>query len=180
MADDRTIRVLLLALIIGLVIGTVYSLHSQQIEYASTASEQIIEGGTLGKFNTSVSEVLGQNGELLTYIRPPSYGTLDFQAYRAERIRSLRTAAGEAPERNIEATITFYPAVRTNELELYKNKYSLKLIGITGSSSGTLNYSEAPVISVNFELIGEKLNLFSRIHDAKAKGALFDLENLSR
>lgn len=105
---------------------------------------------------------------------------MDFQAYRAERIRSLRTAAGEAPERNIEATITFYPAVRTNELELYKNKYSLKLIGITGSSSGTLNYSEAPVISVNFELIGEKLNLFSRIHDAKAKGALFDLENLSR
>lgn len=181
MADDRTIRALLLALMFGLIIGTVYSLYQPRAQnYPQPASEQPVEGMAIGRHNTTIGTVLGANGTDLTYIRPPAYGTPDFEGYKAERVAILNAAAIDSPGMIVEATITFYPAARTDELESYKNKYSLKLLGITGSSSGTLNYSEAPVLNVNDELIGEKLSLFSRIYNAKAKAAIFDLENLSR
>lgn len=174
-----TIRVILLSLIFGLIIGF-YFLHSQQVTgYKDPVHEQVREEETKGRYNTTTSTVLGENGELLTYIRPPTYGTADFEAYKAERETVLKVTAGAHPERTVEATITFYPTIRTSELEVFKNKYSLKLLRITGSASGSLNYSEAPVLMVSDDSIGERLGLFSRIHDTKVKAAVFDFEKLA-
>ncbi len=160
-----------IALTIGLAAGAVFALYSSQIP-----SQQATDYVTLGKYNTTIERVVGQNGEIITLIVAPAYGTQDFEAYKAERMSFLKETARKDPYIIAWATITF-KGIRAEELGILKTKYSLKLLDISGSASNNLeNDSDASGIGINAELVGENLELFSRIHYVSAKAALVDLD----
>lgn len=133
-----------------------------------------------GKYNITVQKDLGHDGWIASYITPPSYGTRDFEAYKVERVALLKVAAQKNPEKIAWATISFN-RLNTSRLEVFKNKYSLKFLGISGSASNNFeNDSDASAIGINAELLGDNLDLFSRIYNVDAKATLNDLYRLSK
>lgn len=164
---NKTTKVILIGLMIGLVIGTGYAISSDSI--------------TLGKNNVFVESVLGIDGKPLTFIKPPTYGTPEFEAYKAERVADLRNSAQKNPKTIAWATINFND-ISPSELETLKNKYSLKLLDISGAASGTFQSEirkDATAVAVNVEELGEKPEWFSKVYYVTAKASVVDLDKLS-
>ncbi|HEY9207080.1 MAG TPA: hypothetical protein VIO58_14295 [Candidatus Methanoperedens sp.] len=164
-------KTILIALIIGLTAGAGFAIYSNKV-----TSQQATDYVTLGKHNITIQRAVGQNGEIITLIGAPAYGTQDFEAYKAERMSILKEAARKDPYKIAWATITF-KGIRAGELGILKTKYSLKFLDISGSASNNLeNDSDASGIGINAELVGENLELFSRIYYVSVKATLVDLD----
>lgn len=165
-------KIIIVALIIGLTIGAGYTAYSQQIDHAAQ-----------GKYNITIQTGLGKNGEILNIIKAPIYGTQDFELYKAERIALLKTTASNNPERIGWATITFKDDISTSDLKNLKNKYSLKLVAISGAASETFQNETGKGpggIGIDVEVMGsEKLEWFSKIHYIEARTSMADLDKLS-
>ncbi len=169
---SKITKVILVALIIGLTIGTGVSV------YNGYADERIIHG----KYNASITITTGADGKIVNYIRPPIYGTQDFESYRAERIAYLKDSASKNPETVGWTTISFNPSISTGQLEMLKNKYSLKLTDIMGEASGTFQNDTgkgAGGVAVNVQAMGEKLEWFSKVYYVIARAPTKDLGSLS-
>lgn len=164
-------KLVLVALIIGITIGAGYAAYSQQIEHIAR-----------GKYNTTIQTGLGKNGEILNIIKAPIYGTQDFELYKAERIAVLNIAARNNPEKIGWATITFKD-ISISEFKGLKNKYSLKLVVISGTASETYQneMGKGPGgIGIDVEVMGsEKLEWFSKIGYIEARTSMSDLDKLS-
>lgn len=131
-------------------------------------SQQITDHVKQGKYNTTIQTGMGKNGEILNIIKTPIYGTQDFELYKAERIALLKTTASNNPERIGWATITFKDDISTSDLKNLKNKYSLKLVAISGAASETFQSETGKGpggVGIDVEVMGsEKLEWFSKIH----------------
>ncbi|NJD78075.1 MAG: hypothetical protein FIB08_13455 [Candidatus Methanoperedens sp.] len=170
-------NIILALLTIGLTIGAGISVNNRHVDEYEYPDERTI----LGRYNTSISIITGTDGRIITDTSPPIYGTQDFEAYRSERLAFLKDSAGRNPGTTGWATISFSD-ISTGEFEILKNKYSLKLLDISGAASGTFQNEigqNATGVAVNVEEMGEKLECFSKIYYVSAKASLADLDRLS-
>lgn len=164
---NKITKVILISLIIGLLIGTGYAISSDSIR--------------LGKNNVFVETVTGIDGKPVTFIKPPTYGTSEFEAYKAERGADLKNSAQKSPKTIVWATINFND-ISPSELERLKTKYSLMLMDISGAASETFQSEvrkDATAVAVDVEELGEKPEWFSKVYYVTARASVIDLDKLS-